>query len=67
MHSNIKRRLIVLAAGIGAVLTFAACDSASMTQPDSRRTFKPDARHDLDDTLNCLTGYIIVEGRVVCN
>ena len=50
---------------IASVLT--GC-GRSITSPDSRRDIRsPQASQHDDDPANCHSGYIMVDGRVVCN
>ena len=65
---TISRRAAVLAAGLGAALTLAACDTAaSVTQPDAtRKTMQATPHFDDTDSTTCLSGYLDATGRWVC-
>ena len=67
MFTDTKRRtaaMLTLGALAGMLLT--GCGQ-SLTDPTSRRAIRSaDAQHD-DDPSECRSGYIVIEGRIVCN
>jgi len=63
---NTRRAAALVAFALASTL-MAGC-TRSLTAPDSRRDIRSAeaSGHD-DDPLNCRSGFIIIDGRVVCN
>ena len=60
------RRGLVLALGLAAAATIAACDR-SPTQPNSLTPIKGRPLSIEGDTLSCEYGWVVMNGRYVCN
>ncbi len=59
------RSILFVVLAIGAL---AACDDAASPVTSPRRIAPTAApRLDLSDTLACRSGYVIIDGRVLCN
>jgi len=67
MFIRTKRTAAIFAAAVLIASVVTGC-GRSLTGPDSRRDIRaPElAQHD-DDPANCHSGYIVIDGRVVCN
>ena len=67
MFIRTKRTAAQFAAAILIATVVTGC-GRSITGPDSRRDMRsPElAQHD-DDPANCHSGYVTIEGRIVCN
>jgi hypothetical protein len=67
MFIRTKQTAARLAAAILIASVVTGC-GRSITSPDSRRDLRSTqlAQHD-DDPASCRSGYMIVDGRVVCN
>ena len=67
MFIRTKRTAATFAAAILIASVVMGC-GRSMTSPDSRRDIRSSelAQHD-DDPANCRSGYVVIDGRVVCN
>lgn len=63
-----NRRASVIALELSATILLTAC-LATATEPRTNRASEQIAHADEvpADTLDCKSGYVIVEGRVVCN
>ena len=68
MFSDIKRRTAaMLALGTLAGTLMAGCGQ-SITEPSPRRAIRSaDASQHDDDPAECRSGFIVIDGRIVCN
>jgi hypothetical protein len=66
MYTINRRTLAMLALSTLAATALAGCGQ-SITGPDSRRNLRAaeSAQHD-DDPASCRSGFITIEGRIVC-
>lgn len=67
---NRRRSVLTLCIVALGTTLLAACDQAT-TSPEPTRSLRPSQQSNHDDiqgdTLGCKSGYVVVEGRYVCN